>query len=94
LNYEGARDLLESVHAFPCAYTIKVIGQADGGFVRRIVEAACEGLGRAADVHHWVRHTPAGRHESVTLEISVLSSDEVLRVYAALQQVEGIKLLL
>ncbi len=88
------RELLESTHRFPGAYTIKAIGQAEEGFVDRIVAAAQQGLERASDVQFSVRSTPQGAHVAVTLELSVLSADEVIAVYQALREVKGLKLLL
>jgi putative lipoic acid-binding regulatory protein len=93
VTYEGVRDLLESVHHFPGPYIIKAIGAAQEDFVERVVTAAREGLTRDADVQYSVRSTPQGAHVAVTLDLAVLSSDEVLAVYRALRAVKGLKLL-
>jgi putative lipoic acid-binding regulatory protein len=94
VTYEGARDLLASVHTFPGSYMIKAIGCSEKRFVQRIVAAARKGLMRAMDVHYTVRFTPRRIHVAVTLELTVLTPDEVLAVYQALRVVKGLKLLL
>ncbi len=94
MTSEHARELLAATHPFPGVYTIKAIGRARPGFVDHIVQAARCALERAADVQHSVRTTPQGRHVAVTLQLSVLTPEEVLAVYAALKTIEGLSLLL
>ena len=94
MDYDTARDLLTSTHAFPGSYTIKAIGRSAEAFVERVVAAAQMSLARAADVHYSVRSTPRGNHVAVTLELTVLSADEVLGVYEALRVVKGLRFLL
>jgi putative lipoic acid-binding regulatory protein len=94
VTYDHARELLESTHFFPGSYTIKAIGRSRAAFVERVVQAARDGLTRSADVHYSVRTTPHGRHTAVTLELSVLTPEEVLAVYAAVRSVDGLTLLL
>ena len=94
MNYADARDLLTSVHHFPGSYIIKAIGRSQEDFVGRVVLAARTSLERAADVHYSVRSTPHGRHVAVTLELTVLTPDEVLQVYKALRIINGLKVLL
>jgi putative lipoic acid-binding regulatory protein len=94
VDYEGVRELLASTHLFPGSYVIKAIGRAQEDFVGRVVGAAQESLARAADVHYSVRSTPHGRHVAVTLDLTVLTPEEVLGVYQALRLIKGLTLLL
>jgi putative lipoic acid-binding regulatory protein len=41
-----------------------------------------------------VRETPGGRHVSVTINPVVQSADDVLRIYAELQSLEGVVMLI
>ena len=94
LNLDQLRELLETTHRFPGGYTIKVIGRADDDFADRVVAVARERLGRPGDVQTTCRATPHGRHVSVTVQLSVITADEVLVVYEALQAVQGVTMLL
>jgi hypothetical protein len=58
------------------------------------VGAAEATIVRAAAVQHSVRYTPDRQHVAVTLEVSVVSADEVMAVYRSLQPLEGLKFLL
>jgi hypothetical protein len=91
---ETARELLANNHLFPGEYTIKAIGSPEDDFVARIVSAAEEGLGRPSDVHHSTRLSAQGNHVAVTLELTVLTPDEVIAVYQALQVIKGLRFLL
>ena len=94
MTHDGALDLLNSTHRFPGSYTIKAIGGVHDDFVGRIVAAAQDGLKRPADVRHTTRSTPHGNHVAVTLDLSVLAPEEVIRVYKALQAVKGLRFLM
>jgi putative lipoic acid-binding regulatory protein len=94
VNRDQARDLIESVHQFPGIYVIKAIGHAVDDFVPRVLTAARESLGRHDDVQHTVRVTPQGNHVSVTLEVTVVTAEEVIRLYQAIQNVSGLRFLL
>jgi putative lipoic acid-binding regulatory protein len=94
VTHEGARDLLDRTHLFPGSYTIKAIGAAVDDFVGRTVGTAQGVLQRTADVRYTVRSTPDGNHVSVTLDLEVVSAEEVIQVYQALQVVKGMRFLL
>ncbi|MCS6975745.1 MAG: DUF493 domain-containing protein [Gemmatales bacterium] len=94
MTYASARDLLNRTHLFPGPYTIKAIGLTVDDFVGRIVRAAEGALARQADVQFSVRSTPNGLHVAVTLNLQVVDADEVIRVYQALQVVQGLRVLL
>lgn len=94
MNDYPAIELLESTHDFPCPYTFKVIGRAEEHFVGRVLSAARGELAADAEPPFSSRSTSSGRHVSVTLEPTCATAQQVLDIYRALQEVEGIVLLL
>lgn len=93
-DHRPSVDLLESTHPFPGTYTIKAIGSAEGGFELRVVEAVTAHLPAASDLEHSSRETRGGRHVAVTLHVTVQNAEQVRAIYAALQAVDGLTLLL
>jgi putative lipoic acid-binding regulatory protein len=87
-------ELLEANHSFPGTYVFKAVGSTANGFAARVVAAVREELELAVDPQHSLRHTAAGRHVSVTLEVEMESAGQVLAVYARIREVEGLVLLL
>lgn len=87
-------ELLEATHQFPGTYQIKAIGAAEGDFVGRVVAVVEEELACPSDLDHSVRQTPGGRHVALTLEITVQNAEQVRAVYARIQEVAGLTLLL
>ena len=93
MDHRPSLELLESVHPFPGTYQIKAIGNAEGGFVERVVEAVQDELPTASDLDYSVRLTENGRHASITLDMAVQTADQVRAIYARLHEVEGLTLL-
>lgn len=87
-------ELLEATHQFPCRYTFKVIGEEADDFAARAVHAVREVLELAGDLESTTRRTANGQHVAVTIELQVDNSEQVLQVYARLQRLAGLKLLL
>ena len=87
-------ELLESVHSFPCEFTIKVIGRSEGDFVARVLASVRTTLGVLNDPPHTLRETTGGRHVSLTLEPWMESAQHVLDVYAELRTTEGLVVLM
>jgi putative lipoic acid-binding regulatory protein len=87
-------EALESVHAFPCTYQIKVIGESGDEFVSRVVAIVHEELSAQADLDYFVRESSGGRHVSVTLMMAVQSAEQVRTIYARLGEVAGVTMLL
>ena len=94
VTHDGAIELLESTHQFPCEHTIKAIGTATDDFQGRIVRAAQSAHARPTAVSHSARTTPNGAHVAVTLEVQVESPHEVITMYRALQVVKGLRFLI
>ena len=87
-------ELLESRHAFPCHFTFKVIGAAEGNFTARVVACVRDELGLETDPPCSLRNTAHGRPVAVTLEPMCESSQQVLAVYSRLSGMDGLVMLL
>ncbi len=82
--------LLESTHTFPCRYMFKVIGQTESNFVGRVFRAVRSELQPGTEPSFSTRKTAAGRHVSVTIEPTVDNAAQVLAIYRALREVDGL----
>jgi putative lipoic acid-binding regulatory protein len=87
-------EALESVHAFPCTYQMKVIGESGDEFVSRVVAIIHEELPAQSDLEYSVRESSGGRHVAVTLMMAVQSAEQVRAIYARLGEVSGVTMLL
>ena len=87
-------ELLQSTHRFPCRFTFKVIGLDVEEFSLRAVTAVCCALPAGTTPDCSTRQTANGRHIAVTIEPEVHSAEQVLAIYAQLQRLEGLVLLL
>ena len=87
-------ELLESVHPFPGNYQIRAIGETADDFEGRVVEAAVAEVAAPGEVDHSCRYTRGGRHVAVTLDITVQNAEQVRSIYARLQELDGLRLLL
>ena len=87
MQREQSLELLNATHDFPCAFTIKVIGNAEDDFVTRVVIALRE---FDPDVTFQTRSTPKGKHVAVTLEPKLESAAQVLLVYEQVKTIAGV----
>ena len=85
---------LNDVHAFPGEYVFKVIGTNSPEFVTRSVQATVNVLGSSANPDVSTRSSSGGKHLSVTLTVDVDQAEDVLDVYALLQEMEGVRFML
>lgn len=90
---QEALALLEEHHCFPGEYTFKVIGFAGEEFTAAVQGAAARVLGPISPDQVRVRPSSGGRYVAVNLEVQVADSAQVLEVYAALRQVQGVVVL-
>ncbi|MCC7422464.1 MAG: DUF493 domain-containing protein [Planctomycetaceae bacterium] len=90
MTSDESLELLESVHNFPCEFTIKVIGRAENDFVGRVLTSVRETLGIVNDPPHTQRETAGGRHVALTLEPWIQSAQQVLDVYRELRSTDGV----
>lgn len=88
-----ALKLLEDHHQFPGPYTFKVIGRWEDEFVNAVKEAAMGVLEKASDCIFSTRPSSKGRYVSISLDTTMRDSAQVLDMYAALRQVEGVVVL-
>lgn len=87
-------ELLESTHSFPGTYVFKVIGEADGNFIGRVVAAVRSELAESIEPSFSFRKTAGRRHVCVTIEPPVDNGSQVLAIYRRLQDVDGLIMLL
>lgn len=90
-----AMALLERFHSFPGEYMFKVIGFGGAEFAAAVGAAAQSVLGPLGGPGRGLRSRPSsgGRYTAVTLEVEVSDAQQVLEVYAALKQVQGVVVL-
>lgn len=87
------RTLLTDNHAFPGPYRFKVIGENTAAFQQRVLDAAKATLDRPVrDVQ--TRPSAGNKHLGLTLTLGVNDAHEVLKVYAALRAVSGVRMVL
>lgn len=86
-------ELLKSTHTFPCVYTYKAIGSGPE-FESEVVRTVQNAAGLEKPPHHSRRQSSSGKHLSLTIEVHVDSAERVLAIYAAIERVEGLSLLL
>lgn len=89
-----ARELLESVHQFPCKFVFKAVGRSDAEFTATVVAMVREALDQEFDPPYETRETPAGRHIAVTVTPWVETCDEVLLIYTRISEIPGLVMLL
>jgi len=88
-----ALKLLEEHHQFPGPYTFKVIGPWEDGFVDAVKHAAVGVVQKASDCKLSTRPSSKGRYVSISLDVTMQDSAQVLAMYAALRQVDGVVIL-
>ncbi|MFV8751048.1 DUF493 family protein [Nannocystaceae bacterium ST9] len=87
-----ARELLEAVHQFPCAYVIKAFGPAHDEFRVAIGEAARLAVG--ARVEFSERVSSRGNSICITMELQAEHVGEVIETYERLHDVPSLRLIL
>lgn len=87
--------LLERFHQFPGEYMFKIIGFGGEEFTAAVSAAAEAVLGPLGSPGRRVSSRPSsgGRYTAVTLEVQVTGAPQVLDIYAALKQVQGVVVL-
>ncbi len=88
------QELLDEMHSFPGRFTFKAIGRSEDDFVLRVVAVVRDALRHDFDAPYEVRETSGGRHVAVTIEPWVESSQQVLDVFAAIRDLEGLVMLM
>jgi putative lipoic acid-binding regulatory protein len=88
------RELLDEMHTFPGRFVFKAIGKTEDDFAARVVSVVRMVLAQDFDPPFELRETPGGRHVSVTVEPWVESSEQVINVFDAIRQLEGLVMLM
>ncbi len=83
-------ELLEAVHEFPCEFLIKVIGASSEDFIERVIAAVISVEVLETDVNYTSRTTSGGRHTSVSITLIAQSSHQVVAIFAAIREVQGV----
>jgi uncharacterized protein len=94
MDHRPSAELLADSHEFPGVFQIKAIGSAESDFPARVIEAVTAEVGTAASLNHSLRTTPDGRHVSVTLNVHVENPEQVRSIYARIQALDGLRMLL
>ena len=94
MDHRPSAELLAETHEFPGVFQIKAIGSADGAFPARVIAAVEAEVGAAAALDHRLRATPDGRHVSVTLNVHVENPEQVRAIYARIQELAGLRMVL
>jgi putative lipoic acid-binding regulatory protein len=84
---------LSDLISFPSAFTFRVMAEAGPDLEARCQQALTAALGQPASGVE-SRPSSAGRYQAVRLTATVATPDEVYAVYAALQRVEGVRMVL
>jgi putative lipoic acid-binding regulatory protein len=87
-----ARELLEAVHQFPCAYVIKAFGPAHDEFRLAIGEAARSAVGARVEIRE--RVSSRGNSICITMELHAEHVGEVIETYERLHDVPSLRLIL
>jgi putative lipoic acid-binding regulatory protein len=90
-NRDRLRLLLESQHDFPGSFTFKVIYRSAPGVAEGILAAVAERTGlRELVGPPSFRPSSGGKYTAMTFDLQVQVSDDVLRVYSAMQGLESV----
>ncbi|MFO0905253.1 MAG: DUF493 domain-containing protein [Pirellulales bacterium] len=87
-------DLLNQTHVFPTRVMIKVIGINETSFVAAVIEVVRLESSDDEIPPHQVREAKGGKHVAITLEPQLENAECVLAIYARLQVLEGVVMLL
>lgn len=87
------KEKLEAAHEFPCNYTFKLFGPNEAGFNDAALATAKRHL---PDVKPQVssRVSTKANHQCLTLELPVISAQQVIDLYEDFHRIDGLKMLL
>lgn len=88
------QELLDEMHTFPGRFVFKAIGKTSDDFALRVIAVVRATLEQDFDAPYELRETTAGRHVAVTIEPWVESSQQVIDIFAAIRNVEGLVMLM
>ncbi len=85
---------LEATHAFPCHYTLKIIGANTDAFEASVVRVAGEVSGYPDAVRASSRPSSKGNHRAVTVEVYVQTAHQVQALYVAMRELDDVRMML
>jgi putative lipoic acid-binding regulatory protein len=88
------RELLEAIHEFPGAYTLKAFGPPGATFLAEVTSAAESVHSGDEAIEVSSRESSGGRHACVTVTIRVECADDVFAFYSAVRGIDGLSMLL
>jgi hypothetical protein len=86
--------MLKEAHVFPGPYTFKAIGENSANFVAQLCQAIVVVTGPKSVPEVTTRQSAKGNHQAVHMTVHVTDAEQVLRLYAAIKTVPGIRFLL
>lgn len=87
-------EALESVHKFPCQYTIKVFGENSTAFLESVQKKVSGLLDTNEYLQITERPSSKGKHLALSLKLYVQSAQKVQLLYIELKNLEGIRFIL
>ncbi len=93
-NSDSLLESLKTNHEFPGPYTFKAIGGNPQRFAESVLSAIVDELSLPNDPPHSVKHTPNGRHVSVTIALTMESPRDVISVYGRLKALDDLVMLM
>lgn len=94
MNQFPAQELLDKMHSFPGRFVFKAIGRTNDDFAERVIAIVRATLEQDFDAPFQLREATGGRHVAVTIEPWVESSQQVIDVFAAIRNIEGLVMLM
>ena len=94
MNSLPPTELLDEMHSFPGKFTFKAIGLTNDDFALRVIAVVRSTLNQDFDAPYELRETSGRRHVAVTVEPWVESSQQVIEVFTAIRNVEGLVMLM
>jgi putative lipoic acid-binding regulatory protein len=91
---EASLNALNEAHVFPGPFMFKVIGENSPVFVAQVVQAAVGVLGPQERPEVTIRESSGGRHQAVTMVVTVPDAERVLEIWAILGGLPGVKMVL
>lgn len=87
-------DLLKANHSFPGPYIFKVIVENRSGLLDEVMELLDQAVQRKLSGNKTQRESSGGKHASLTLELVMMSAEEIHTIYATLKTISGVVLIL
>ncbi|KAI0561529.1 YbeD-like protein [Gracilaria domingensis] len=89
-NNSGNRRVFDELVDFPCVFTFKVIGMAQGDFMGDIVDSVATAL-ETDKKYLKTSYRDKGKYRSITLKAPVNTAEQIYSVYAAIDRDPRVK---